>query len=210
MTALSNAVDGLSDPAGALSARSVTSSDPTSSTASASNSTPVGSHTIVVSNLASSSSYYSAPVASSTTPLAAGTFTIQLGSGQANTVTIDNTNNTLDGLAAAITSLNIGVTASVINDASGARLAIVSNTSGAANDLTIANVNSGLSFTKGATGANASLTVDGVPISSATNSDIEHRGWPDFEPGGSRSRTPRCRSRSLPTPPKAPRPSPIL
>ena len=93
-----------------------------------------------------------------------------MGSGHANTVTIDNTNNTLDGLAAAITSLNIGVTASVINDASGARLAIVSNTSGAANDLTIANVSSGLTFTKGATGTNASLTVDGVPISSATNS----------------------------------------
>ena len=169
VTALSNAVDALSDPAGALNARSVTSSQPNIVTASASNSTPVGSHTIVVSNLASSSSYYSTPVASSTTPLAAGTFTIQLGSGQANTVTIDNTDNTLDGLAAAITSLNIGVTGSVINDASGARLAIVSNTSGAANDLTIANVSSGLSFTKGATGTNASLTVDGVPISSATN-----------------------------------------
>jgi flagellar hook-associated protein 2 len=102
--------------------------------------------------------------------LAAGTFTIQVGSAQANTITIDNTTNTLDGLAAAITNLNIGVTASVVNDASGARLAIVSNTSGAASDLTIANVDSGLSFTKGATGTNDSLTVDGVPISTESNS----------------------------------------
>ncbi len=170
VTALSTAVDSLSDPAGALAARSVTSSQPNIATASASNSTPLGSHTIVVSNLASSSSYYSGAVASSTTALAAGAFTIQVGSGPASTVTIDATNNTLDGLAAAITSLNIGVTASVVNDANGARLAIVSNTSGAASDLTINNVSSGLTFTKGGTGTNASLTVDGVPISSATNS----------------------------------------
>ena len=170
VTALSSAVDSLSDPAGNLSARSVTSSQPTIVTATASNSTPVGSHTIVVNNLATSASYYSGAVANSTTPLAAGTFTIQVGSQAATTITIDSTNNTLDGLAAAVTNANIGVTASVVNDTSGARLAIVSNTSGAANDLTIANVSSGLSFTKGATGTNASLTVDGVPLSTASNS----------------------------------------
>jgi len=170
VAALSDATNSLSDPAGSLSARSVTSSQSNLVTASASNSTPVGSHTIVVSNLATSSSYYSAPVANSTTPLAAGTFTIQLGSGAASTVTIDAANNTLDGLAAAITNLNIGVTASVVNDTGGARLAIVSNSSGAANDLTVANVSSGLAFTKGATGTNASLTVDGVPLSTAGNS----------------------------------------
>ena len=92
-----------------------------------------------------------------------------MGSEPATTITIDDTNNTLDGLAAAITKPNIGVTASVVNDSSGARLAIVSNTSGAASDLTINNAGSSLSFTKGATGTDASLTVDGVPISSASN-----------------------------------------
>jgi flagellar hook-associated protein 2 len=109
-------------------------------------------------------------VANSTTPLAAGTFTIQVGSQPATTITIDSTNNTMDGLADAITNANIGVSGSVVNDSNGARLAIVSNNSGAASDLTITNVNSGLTFTKGATGTDASLTVDGVPISSATNS----------------------------------------
>jgi flagellar hook-associated protein 2 len=72
-------------------------------------------------------------------------------------------------LAASITNANLGVTASVVNDSNGARLAIVSNTSGAASDLTINNVSSSLTFTKGATGTDASLTVDGVPISSASN-----------------------------------------
>jgi flagellar hook-associated protein 2 len=169
VTALSNAVDTLNDPAGALSARAVTSSEPGIATATASNSTPVGSHTIVVNNLATSASYYSGAVASNTTALATGTFTIQIGNQAATTITIDNTNNTLDGLAAAITNSNLGVTASVVNDSNGARLAIVSNTSGAASDLTINNVDSGLTFTKGATGTDASLTVDGVPISSAGN-----------------------------------------
>jgi flagellar hook-associated protein 2 len=169
VTALSNAIDALNDPAGALSARAVSSSQPGIAIASASNSTPVGSHTIVVNNLATSSSYYSDPVANSTTTLAAGNFTVQVGGKPATTITIDATNNTLDGLAAAITNANLGVTASVVNDSNGARLAIVSNTSGAASDLTINNVSSGLSFTKGATGTDASLTVDGVPISSASN-----------------------------------------
>jgi flagellar hook-associated protein 2 len=169
VTALSNSVDTLNDPAGALSARAVTSSQSAIATATASNSTPVGSHTIVVNNLASSASYYSGAVAKSTTPLAAGTFTIQVGSQPANTITIDATNNTLDGLAAAITNANIGVTASVVNDSNGARLAIVSNTSGAASDLTVNAGSSGLTFTKGATGTDASLSVDGVPISSASN-----------------------------------------
>jgi flagellar hook-associated protein 2 len=169
VTALSNAVDTLNDAAGALSSRAVSSSEPAIATATASNSTPVGSHTIVVNNLASSSSYYSGAVANSTTPLAAGTFTVQVGTQPAATITIDATNNTLDGLAAAITNANIGVTASVVNDSNGARLAIVSNTSGAASDLTVNAGSSGLTFTKGATGTDASLTVDGVPISSASN-----------------------------------------
>ena len=169
VTALSNAVEALNDPAGTLSARAVSSSEPAIAIATASNSTPVGSHTVVVNNLATSSSYYSGAVASSTTTLAAGTFTIQVGSQPATTITIDATNNTLDGLAAAVTNANLGVTASVVNDSNGARLAIVSNTSGAASDLTVTNGNSGLTFTKGATGTDASLTVDGVPISSASN-----------------------------------------
>ena len=166
---LSNAVDNLRDVAGNLMARSVTSSQPGLVTATASNATPIGSHTVVVNSLATSSSYYTAPVATSTTTLAAGTFTIQVGSADPVTITIDGTNNTLDTLAASINNQDLGVSASVINDANGSRLAIVSNQSGAASDLTIANVNSGLAFTKGSTGLNASLTVDGVPIASASN-----------------------------------------
>ncbi len=169
VTALSGALNALGDPAGNVTARNVTSSQSGIVTASASNATPSGSHTVVVSRLATSGSYYSASVASSSTALATGTFTVQVGSGQAATITIDNTNNTLDELASAINGQALGVTASVITDSTGSRLSLVSNSSGTAGDLTVSNVAGGLSFTKGSTGLDASLTVDGVPISSATN-----------------------------------------
>jgi flagellar hook-associated protein 2 len=55
-----------------------------------------------------------------------------------------------------------------VNDATGSRLALVANNSGAANDFSITN-DSGLQFTQAAAGKNASLTVDGIPISSAGN-----------------------------------------
>jgi flagellar hook-associated protein 2 len=104
-----------------------------------------------------------------TTVLAAGSFQVQVGTGAAAMVTIDSTNNTLDGLAGAINSKGIGVQASVINDANGSRLALVSTTTGLPGDLTVSSNTTGLAFTKAVTGSNASLVVDGVPISSTTN-----------------------------------------
>jgi flagellar hook-associated protein 2 len=85
------------------------------------------------------------------------------------TVTVNSSNNTLSGLAASINSQNAGVNASVIQDANGYRLALVSTATGAPGDLTVSGNTTGLSFTKAVTGTNASLVVDGIPISSATN-----------------------------------------
>jgi len=167
---LQNAVFALTDPAGQLTDADATSSNSAVLTASATAGTPSGSHTITVSSLATTSSAYSNGVATSSTPIATGTLTIQVGSNAAQTVTIDNTDNTLDGLAAAINNnSNLGVTASVITDANGARLALVSNTSGAPGNLTITPSSGVLGFNTGVTGANASLNVDGIPISSTTN-----------------------------------------
>ncbi|HKM65571.1 MAG TPA: flagellar filament capping protein FliD [Candidatus Acidoferrum sp.] len=92
-----------------------------------------------------------------------------MGSNTPVTVTVDSTNNTLSQLASSINNQNIGVTASVIQDANGYRLALVSNNSGAPGDLTISGNTTNLPFTKAANGANANITVDGVPISSASN-----------------------------------------
>jgi flagellar hook-associated protein 2 len=167
---LQNAVFALTDPAGQLTNVSATSSNSAVLTASATAGTPSGSHTITVTSLASTSSAYSNAVATSSTPLATGTLSIQVGTNTAVPITINNTNNTLDGLAQTINNTaNIGVTASVITDANGARLALVSNTSGAPGNLTITPSAGVLGFNTGVTGANAALNVDGIPISSTTN-----------------------------------------
>ena len=92
-----------------------------------------------------------------------------MGSNAAPTVTVDSTNNTLSQLASTINNQNIGVSASVIQDSNGYRLALVSTASGAPGDIAVSGNTTGLSFTKAVTGTNASLVVDGIPISSASN-----------------------------------------
>jgi flagellar hook-associated protein 2 len=87
--------------------------------------------------------------------------------------------NTLTGLASAINSAAIGVTASVITDSSGSRLSIVSRTSGAAGQLdtitTSALADGGTSITfpgppnSGQQGQDAHITVDGVQVTSPSN-----------------------------------------
>jgi len=51
----------------------------------------------------------------------------------------------------------LGVTASVINDLNGARLALVSTASGESGDLSVTGNTTGLIFTKSAAGVNASF-----------------------------------------------------
>jgi flagellar hook-associated protein 2 len=183
LTNLQTAVQALNDPMGAFSDVTVNSSNNDVVSATAVNGTAAGSHTITVNSLATTSAAYSAPQKSSTSALPTGTLTIQEGS---NTLTIPvDTNSgdpdTLTDLANYINQQNIGVTATVITDTSGARLALVSQTSGTAGVLTITDQTgtgpnyNGLGFTtvKDANGnplgTNASLTVDGIPVSSGSN-----------------------------------------
>ena len=166
---LNTAANALSDPLGALAALDATSSNSAVVGATASSTAVAGSHTVTVNSLATTSSYYTNELASSGTTISNGSFQIQVGSNAPVTVTVDSSNDTLSGLAASINSQNAGVTASVIQDANGYRLALVSDGSGAPGDITVSGNTSGLTFTKAVTGTNASLTVDGVPISSASN-----------------------------------------
>src|ERR1700677_18431 len=165
---LQTSLSALSDPAGALASMTATSSDTNVVQASAASGTAAGTHVVVVNKIASTASWYSSSVASSSTNLTPGSFTLQTGSGTATQIQIGSGVNTLDQLASYINTQNLGVTASVVNDSSGSRLAIVSNNSGAANGFTISNA-SGLTFTQASAGQDASLTVDGIPIDSASN-----------------------------------------
>jgi flagellar hook-associated protein 2 len=167
--ALQTAAFALTDPAGQLTDVAATSSNSSVMTASATPGSASGTHSIVVTSLATTASSYTSAVATSSTPLSTGTISIQVGTGAATPITVDSTNNTMDGLAAAINNANIGVTANVINDASGARLAIVSSTSGAPGNLTISSSAGLPTFTQAVAGANAVLTIDSIPISSTTN-----------------------------------------
>jgi flagellar hook-associated protein 2 len=127
-----------------------------------------GVHTLVIDHLATVSSYYTEPVTNSSTTLAHGTLTLSGGQGT-NLITIDATNDTLDKLSTFINAHNYGVQTSVINDADGARLALVSKTSGLPGDLTVTLNNTGLVFHKSADGINAGFSLDAVPLSSTTN-----------------------------------------
>jgi flagellar hook-associated protein 2 len=167
---LQSAADALSDPLGALSALAATSSNSSVVSATAASTAAPGSHTITVSSLATTSAYYSNELATSGTTISAGTFNLQVGANTAVPITVNSTDNTLSGLAANINNQNLGVTASVIQDANGFRLALVSNTTGTPGDITISGNTTGLTFTNVPnSGANAQLTVDGIPISSASN-----------------------------------------
>jgi flagellar hook-associated protein 2 len=168
MTTLQTALTALSQPVGALTAMTTSSSNTSIVTASAEAGTVAGNHVVEVNNLASTASWYSDSVASSSTALAAGSFTLQVGSNATVQVNIGGSVDTLDQLSTYINGLGAGVTASVVNDSSGSRLAIVSANSGGASNFTISNA-TGLTFTQAVKGQDASLTVDGIPIDSASN-----------------------------------------
>jgi len=170
VSSLQTSLTALADPAGALASMTATSSDPSVVDASAAAGATAGTHVVVVNNIASAASAYSNYVASSSTTLTPGSFTLQVGSGTPTTIQIGSGVNTLDQLASYINGQSVGVTASVVNDSTGSRLAIVSNSTGSANGFTVSAA-SGLTFTQTVSqqGQDASLTVDGIPIDSASN-----------------------------------------
>jgi len=166
---LDNDVQELNSITGPLSARSVTSSNSSVVSASAASGTTAGNHVVVVNNLATTASWTSGVFTSSSTLLPAGSFTITTGSGATATITTDGTQSLAD-VANQINGDSLGLSASVVNDATGSRLAIVANTSGSTANFTVGGTGSAsFGFTQAATGGNASLTVDGITISSATN-----------------------------------------
>jgi flagellar hook-associated protein 2 len=175
LTTLQSASDALKDPLGALGSSVATSSNEAAVTATSESNATAGTYTISVTSLATTSSYYTATVATGNTALRTGdTISISAGGVQAASVTTDSTNNTLAQVAAAINTQTSAVHASVVNDANGARLVVVSAVSGAPGNLAasgglfLPNGNP-IAFTQAVAGLNAALTVDNVPITSTSN-----------------------------------------
>jgi len=130
LSALSTDVGQFTDFEGVLSQKEGSSSDSNVlALTSASTSAVAGTHTIVVNSLASTSSGYLDPITNASDTLS-GTISIGVGGPTSSQTEFDisSSDNTLAGLAAAINSAGIGVTASVLTDANGSRLSLVSGT----------------------------------------------------------------------------------
>lgn len=183
-----------------------TSSDTTILTATANSKAVDGVYNIVVSSLADAHSVASTGFTNTTDVVGVGTLTFKFGTTSfttgpftytgfvqnankaTQTVTIDSTNNTLEGIRDAVNTANIGVTASIINNGTTNQLVFSSGESGAANSLeiTVADLSdasdtdtSGLSqlafnasavnLTQTVVAADASLTINGLAITSKSN-----------------------------------------
>lgn len=170
LSTLSTALQSLTNFQGVLSEKEGSSSDDSILTLTgASSSAVAGSHTVVVKSLATTSSFYGTAIKATDT--LAGSLTIN---GQA--ITIGSSNNTLSTLVNAINSGNYGVTANVLTNSSGSMLSLVSQTSGAAGAITLSSSltdattgGTAISFTQSQPGADASLTIDGIPVTSPSN-----------------------------------------
>jgi flagellar hook-associated protein 2 len=177
LTSLATAVTALADPNGPLASLDATSSQPSILTATAQTTAIPGTHQIVVNSLATTGAVYTDPLADGNTsilPTGATSGDIQLQIGGAGGTTHDipitqGSNDTLNTLASYINTQGWGVTADVVSDANGSRLAIYSQSSGAPGALAITNNTTILNFEAPVGGTNASLTIDGVPNDSPTN-----------------------------------------
>jgi flagellar hook-associated protein 2 len=174
--ALNTDMSSLSSLAGPLAARTVTSSNSNDVTATAATGTVAGVHTVVVNSLATTGSWYSDLAANPTATLPTSSFTLTTAAGPSLTVPT-GTGATGDNLADLATAINgdkaLGVTATVVSDATGSRLAIISSAPGSANDFSIASTNyTGTSWTSPDIPPGSTLGANSVTLSSGTGASL--------------------------------------
>jgi flagellar hook-associated protein 2 len=166
LSTLTTSIQALTDFTGVFSEKEGSSSDPDTVDLSSAGATATpGSHTIVVTSLATTSSSVTGTVANASDTLS--------GNVVVNGKTIAADGDTLSDLAAAINSAGAGVTASILTDSTGSRLSLVSSTSGAAGQLdlsasTLSDGGTSLGFTTQA-GKDGSITVDGAQLNVSSN-----------------------------------------
>jgi flagellar hook-associated protein 2 len=128
-----------------LNAQTATSSNQGLVTASASTSAQPGVFSFRVASLANAEVRASQGFASASSTVGQGTLQVRVGNGATQTITLDSTNNTLQGVANAINSLGSDVTASVVKGSSGQpyHLLLTSNRTGAANTISLTSTPAG-------------------------------------------------------------------
>ncbi len=182
LSALSNDFLTLTDFQGAMTAKTGSSSDSNVLQLISANATAVaGTHTVVVQNLAQTSSAASDAIAAS--DVLTGSITFKVGDGEWQTVNVGDFSSsaTIAGLSAAINAAGLDVQAGILTNANGTqRLTLVSRVPGSAGQVAISSAstladttNAGVSANLGLKtvqdGIDATLMVDGVQVTSASN-----------------------------------------
>lgn len=181
LSSLLTATQALSDPTGALTGLTATSSVSAILTATVQAGATPANYSIVVTSLASTGTLYTDSVADANTSILAsgqqsGDLQVQIGGTGGTTADIAITagaNDTLTTLAQSINTLSTknswGITASVVTDANGSRLAFYSQATGSPGALAVTNNTTNLVFEPPVGGTDSLFTVNGIPYSTTTN-----------------------------------------
>jgi flagellar hook-associated protein 2 len=138
-----------------------------------------GTFSLTVNSLARETKLLSSGFSDTSSAIGNGTITLTVGTNTTE-ITIDDSNNTLDGIRLAINNSGANVQASFINDGSDTnpvKLVISGTQTGADNAVSISasntlfgfGQNSPISFTETQAAQNASFVLDGVAVSKASN-----------------------------------------
>lgn len=188
---LTSALDTLQSAAEALADASLYDSLSTSLSGSGvavttSSEAVAGTYSIEVTQLAQAQSLATDGISDTSTALGTGTLTLQAGSGDAVSITLDSSNNTLAGLRDAINAADAGITATIVSDGSDSpyRLVLTSNTTGTDAAMTVSYSSSDSSdlasslfgyadgsgnMTETVAAQNAELTINGIAVTSQSN-----------------------------------------
>ncbi len=184
---ISGAVSTLSDSLASIktlstiNSRAVTSSNTATATATVGATAATGTYNLTNISLAKGQELYSGLISSAGSTLSggAGTLAVTLASGKSETISLGSGSMTLNNIAAAINKQAGGVKASLIGTSTGTRLVLNSSSTGASAAFSVSGTGALAQFsystaTPGTevlaqTAANASLTLNGIPITSTTN-----------------------------------------
>ncbi|HTW37459.1 MAG TPA: flagellar filament capping protein FliD [Steroidobacteraceae bacterium] len=175
---------GALDTPSAFGSETASTTDPTAFTATADSDAVLGNYAVSVSQLAQAQQLVSSAFsAGSSAPIGTGTLQLSLG-GTSFTVTVDASDDTVAGLAAAINGAtgNPGIEASVVTGTDGAHLVLTSSLTGASNTIQVTETDSGgalsaltygsgntANYTQESAPQDAEFSIAGVSYTSASN-----------------------------------------
>jgi flagellar hook-associated protein 2 len=181
MSSLSQSLSGIKDVS-TLNYRAATSSNTSVATATASNNAATGTYNLTNVSLAKSQEIYSNQFSSAGATLSgsAGSMVFTMQNGHSETISVGSGSLSLNSVAAAINKQAGGVQASVIGTSAGARLVLQSSATGSSAAFAVSGTGALAQFdyspssahvgeTLAQSAADASLSLNGVPVTSTTN-----------------------------------------